>query len=518
MRFSRSVRSSRHSLPSPNGLFIATLFLSVINIREVRTLDVVKIIRLPSEMSGPVYGFQWSPSSRLILIAIGDQIQVHSADDAIFEATIRNAVPPAAKPSSIGFGASDTEVWVCSSFGLKLTIFDLTTSKGVEISNPKFFTPANTSNGFSLRPVTSHWAIMTRSAGKDLISIHDPATKDVQRSWYPDTVDAQGLKWSPDGRWLIVWESDSQGHKVIFYTADGNIFKTWTGPANPPPEYKHYPLGAGVRLVQCSADSHHLAIGDHSRGLSILDMTSANETMRLLHPSTIVPCETIQIWQEQVSVVQTGPSIHTFIKATQAISPPGRESKDNSKLKTGVSTMVFDASSGLIATRLDDAPSTVWIWDIQASELRAVLLFHSEVQSATWHPTSRETLLIRCDGDLYNGIVFVWDPLSEGPRTIDFASNLPDRKVEGKPQASWLCLDDSEAPSLFFSDGQNYVLASVAESDQDVPYWQDGDGVEAQRQESPLELVPAAGPEGPGLDEEDDDDVSELEDTFVHKH
>jgi hypothetical protein len=216
--------------------------------------------------------------------------------------------------------------------------------------------------------------------------------------------------------------------------------------------------------------------------------------------------------------VQTGPSIHTFIKAGQAISPPGRTSKDTSDAKTGISYMSFDAFSGLIATRLDDAPSTIWIWDIQASELRAVLLFHSEVHSASWHPVSRETLLIRCVGDLYNGIVFVWDPLSEGPRTMDFSSHLPDRKVVGRSQAVWLHLDDSETPSLFFSDGQNYVLASVAESDQDIPYWQDASGVEAHREESPLELVPAASAEDLFLTEEDDDEVSELEDTFIHKH
>lgn len=173
--------------------------------------------------------------------------------------------------------------------------------------------------------------------------------------------------------------------------------------------------------------------------------------------------------------------------------------------------MVFDASSGLTATRLDDAPSTVWIWDIQASELRAVLLFHSEVQSASWHPNCRETLLIRCDGDLYNGIVFVWDPLSEGPRTIDFTSHLPGQKVVGRTQAVWLHLADCETPSVFFSDGQNYVLASAVESDQEAStYWQDGRSAEAHREESPLELVPAA--------DADDEDVSELEDTFIHKH
>lgn len=286
--------ASRHSVPSPDGLHIATLFPSVINIREVKTLDVVKIIRLPADLSGPVYGFQWSPSSRLILVAVGEQIRVLSADDGTFEATIRNAVPPPARPASIRF-ASDMEIWVCCSFGLKLTIFDLTTSRGVEISNPKFVTPATASNGFSIRHKTSHLAIMTRTAGKDMISIHDPITKEVQRSWFPDTLDAQGLRWSPDGRWLIVWESEGQGHKVIFYMADGSTFKTWTGPANPPTEYKHYPLGAGVKLLQFSADARHLAIGDHSRGVCILDMASINETMRLCYPHSIAPMDTIQV-------------------------------------------------------------------------------------------------------------------------------------------------------------------------------------------------------------------------------
>lgn len=267
----------------------------MVNIREVGTLEVVKVISLPGDLSGPVYAFQWSPSSRLILVAVGDQIVVLSALDGTFEATVRNPVPAAAKPIAIGFGASDTEIWIFSSFGLKLTLIDLQASKGVEISNPKFHTASTACNGLSFRPVSNHLAIMTRTAGKDMISLHDPISKDVLRSWHPDTIDAQGLVWSPDGKWLVVWESEGQGHKVIFYTPDGNIFKTWTGPSSPPPEYKHYPLGAGVKLVQFSADARQLAIGDSSRGVCILDMTSVNEAMRLSHPQTIVPRETIQV-------------------------------------------------------------------------------------------------------------------------------------------------------------------------------------------------------------------------------
>jgi WD40 repeat protein len=230
-----------------------------------------------------------------------------------------------------------------------------------------------------------------------------------------------------------------------------------------------------------------------------------------------------KIWQEQVGVSQAGSSTHTFLRTTQTISPSTR-SQDGSDQAFGCVSILFDPSSVLVATRLDDSPGTVWIWDLQAAELRAILLFHGSINGLSWHPTIRETLLIRCEGDQYNGVVFVWDPLSEGPRSVDFSQHLP-TKVTGKSRALWLGRDTSISPSLFLSDAQNYVLASLIELDQGSPPWGDGIGVTgltgnargAMREESPLELVPAAdnGTESLGLGQDEDD--SELEDTFIHK-
>ncbi|KAK3379399.1 hypothetical protein B0T24DRAFT_675194 [Lasiosphaeria ovina] len=519
MLFSQRLKSSAQCLPSPDGSHIATLFASVVNVRAVRGLEVVNVVKLPPDFAGPVLSFSWSPSSRLLLVAGVDQIHVVSALDtssSSFHATIRNPVAPGTRPAFVGFGTSDAEICVLSSFGLKFAVYDLASSKATEIASPKFFSPSAACRCFSFRPQTRHLALLTRVAGKDMLSIHGFPARELQRSWAPDTVDAQGVVWSPDGRWLVVWDSPAQGHRVLFYTPDGQVFKSWSGPASPPPKDRDYAVGAGVKFVQFSADGRHLAIGDCSRSLCVLGMASVTEALRLQHPSSLVPRDTLQVWQEQIGISHAGPSIHTFLRTAQVVSPAPRP-QDSSEPLLGFASIAFDPSSALVATRLEDYPSTAWVWDTQVAELRAVLLFHGNVRRLSWHPNIPETLLIVCEGDQYNGIVFVWDPLSEGPRSVEFSQHF---SGPSSVRALWLGLDASSPPSLFLSDSNNYLLASLVEADQDSPW---GNQVSTQptsaarREESPLELVPAVEANLDPGDSGQQEDDSELEDTFLHK-
>lgn len=259
-------------------------------------MTIVRKINLPRDFSGPVAFFEWSLSSRLILVASVDQIHVFSVLENDFHATIRSPVPPASRPVFIGFGPTDSQVCVCATLGLRFAVFDLVSSKAVEIANTKSYTtPASTCRGFCFRPGTQHLTILTRMSGKDTISIHHPVTKEVQRSWFPDTIDAQGLVWSSDGRWLVTWEAAAHGHRVLFYTSDGNLFKAWSGPQPLVPADADINLGPGVKVVEFSADARLLAIGDSSRRICILDMTSVTEALQLQHPGSIAPTDALQV-------------------------------------------------------------------------------------------------------------------------------------------------------------------------------------------------------------------------------
>ena len=147
------------------------------------------------------------------------------------------------------------------------------------------------------------------------------------------------------------------------------------------------------------------------------------------------------------------------MRATQTLSPESKTStaaKSASDLRTGCTSIAFDTSSNLLATRLEESPFTLWIWDIASAELRAVLMFHSSI-SFKWHPQIRELLLITCQDEEFRGSSYIWDPLSNGPRHLSLAQQLPGGKVEGKTQSSWVNWEQ-DVPILFLSDANRYLL------------------------------------------------------------
>lgn len=255
-------------------------------------------MKLSAELTGPVTALLWSPSSLNILVCAGDRILVASACDASFRAVICDAsLGPGGKLPLISFGATDAEVLVCALSGLKLSVFDLSTSKSLEIGNPKFFHPTSASRGFSFRPSTGHLVVLTRTAGKDVLSIHHPSTRQITTSWSPDCLDAQGVEWTPDGRWILLWETPSQGRRLLIHGADGQLYRVLGASmlAMEPKVDVDANLELGFKACQLSRNGEFCALGDHSRGVTILQTGIWRSTMRLWHPHVITPLDTLRV-------------------------------------------------------------------------------------------------------------------------------------------------------------------------------------------------------------------------------
>lgn len=183
---------------------------------------------------------------------------MYEVDNEQWTAVVQGVSNNLAKIASVVFGADENEILVFSDFGVKVTIWSLSTSRGVEVRDPK------SGWSYDIRPRTGHLAILTRAGAHDTLMLLSSGTHQMVKSTDLPTVDAQGVKWSPDGRWIAIWDVASCGYKVLVYTADGHLFKTYDGGQT------FDNISLGVRSVRWHPQSEFLAVGDFEDGVTLL--------------------------------------------------------------------------------------------------------------------------------------------------------------------------------------------------------------------------------------------------------
>ena len=231
--------TAQHSLPSPDGALIATLQQSSLAI-SLYTGEHLRTIPLPPEFIARCRFIRWSrwggkPKEAIqqqgddekqsqwnrILLADDDTVRLYDVNDPIWSALIERAASNLGRIADVSFGYNPNEFLVFSDFGVKLTIWSLTTSRGVEIRDPK-----NTMPCYSFRPRTGHMAILTRPAAQDILMLLSPSKHELITSVELPTVDAQEVSWSSDGWGGGICGAGSRGAIVVICTAGGALVET----------------------------------------------------------------------------------------------------------------------------------------------------------------------------------------------------------------------------------------------------------------------------------------------------
>ena len=285
--------TAQHSLPSPDGALIATLQQSSLAISSY-TSEHVRTIPLPPEFIARCRFIRWSRWDSLteeaiqkrgnnekqsqcnrILLADDDTVRVYDINDLSWSALIERAACNLGRIADVTFGYHPNECLVFSDFGVKLTIWSLTTSRGVEIKDPKYTIPC-----YSFRARTGHMAILARPAAQDTLMLLSPSKHELIMSVELPTVDAQEVSWSLDGCWLAIRDAANNGHKVLIYTADGQLFKTYSGVVD------DVSIGLGLKRMAWNPSNRGLLLGDYSDNVTIL----SKDTVIITWPNE--PCFT----------------------------------------------------------------------------------------------------------------------------------------------------------------------------------------------------------------------------------
>ena len=336
---------------------------------------------------------KWSQNEENLLIVSdrGAEIVPLESDSHIGRCKLQNGSGSLGRLVSVDFVGEDVllSIW---EFG-KAKLWDLNSGKSIDLPDAK------TGCDFKVWQMrlgveeggTTILAMLSRTGADDHLIMHIPVTQKSFPWIKLPTVDAQGLLWSPDGRWLAVQDTATARPSVHLYTPDGCHFRSY-------PSSKDSEIGLGVKRMAWSSDSSTLALARYDGRIDLLN-TKTFSPIAFVEPTTTIDQRSLPvsqqatIWQEKVSAANE----RSYTKAPQPTSPPlSRTGSSVEPQELGVAELCFSCDGNTLATRDYRMLNTIWLWSMETLSIHTVLIQHSNVRRLTWHPTKPDTLLIDC--------------------------------------------------------------------------------------------------------------------------
>ncbi|KAF9168722.1 WD repeat-containing protein wrap73 [Actinomortierella ambigua] len=250
----------------------------------------------------------------------------------------------------------------------------------------------------------------------------------------PELVDVEGVVWSPDGRYLVMWEKPSLGYKVALYTMDGccqGTFRLATedravgldvgrktsamvaaasaigAPAGfyediyemPLPPQQRTKLLMGIKTVCWHPSSKLLALGGYDNKIRLLHHLTWNCVADMQHNSTVNYGDDTTLWRESTSNAMDGdgdPGVEYVVVEQPAPLPYTRPDPLKPNPKLGVQWCEFNADGSLLASRSENMPTVIWIWSLQSLKPYAIIQQLSPIRSCRWDPLNTKRLVFCC--------------------------------------------------------------------------------------------------------------------------
>lgn len=320
-----------------------------------------------------------------------------------------------------------------SDFQLRITLWSLVNKSISFIKYPKL---THAQGGLDFNQDGTYMALAERRDCKDFVSIFDSTRWQLVRTFQVDTKDLAGLAWSPDGRVLCVWDSVLD-YKVLLYTMDGRCTAT----------YSAYGIesGLGIKCVKWSPTSQFLAIGSYDQKVRVLNHVTWKTVAEHSHPVSVDFSRVVVYTEVEKKLPQLASSAAVAnlfpvqsryepmdVPVTVPSIKPDPE-KPNPKL--GVGTVAFSSDCRYMATKNDNMPNAVWIWDVAKLHLAVLLLQSNSVREFHWDPV--QTRLAICTG---NPRLYLWSPAGCVSVSVPAETSFTVQKLVWHPEGTALAL------------------------------------------------------------------------------
>ncbi|KAF9113445.1 WD repeat-containing protein wrap73 [Mortierella sp. AM989] len=288
---------------------------------------------------------------------------------------------------------------------------------------------------YSLRGDLQYAAVVERKECKDYVSIY--ATEDYWTRPPLHTFsihapegegpaaaagvkDVDGIVWSPNGRYLLVWENPIMEFKIAVYAMDGRCLGSYCVTSDTDSHTIHQGPGfnntgggggMGVKSVSWHPGSKLVALGGYDQKIRLLNHLTWKPILEFLHAAHIKYGPGTVLWRESESTVPVSGSVRVqggieyTIADQPAWIPTVRIDTQKPNAKIGVGWCDFNCDGTLLASRNDNMPNVLWIWSM--SELKPVVIIQqqSPIRVCRWDPGSPSRIVWCCSG---SGHVYSW--------------------------------------------------------------------------------------------------------------
>ncbi|KAK4504877.1 hypothetical protein PRZ48_002840 [Zasmidium cellare] len=440
---------------SPHGDYIAYMRGGYVLTQSIRHREPTtqSACKLPPDAK--VASLKWSADGSQILISHDRGLQVVDSKHRSSRVFLKNGTAGLGRIATADFVGNE-HLLVVWEFG-KAKLWHMNSGKAVDL--PDFKTTCD-GQTWQIRPGNKTpplFAVLSRIGAEDHLSLRFPSLRQLPPPAKLPTIDAQGISWSPDGRWLAILDVPTASQSLHIYTPDGHLFRSY-------PSAKDVELGLGIKSFAWSGDSRILALTKFDGLVELLNTRTFMPIAMIEHSTTIHQHEVEKeqqapVWQEAVSSANE----RSYTQQQQPFSPPLSKAKaGNEPSDLGLAEICFSCDGSYLATRDCRMLNTVWIWNMATLGAHAVLIQHSNIRRLKWHPTRFETLLIDCA----EGFAHVWNVSSREPPTALPTGGLAKAKLtwlEGPAEARPIIMVTEQSRfHLLHPEGQDELLEQVS--------------------------------------------------------
>lgn len=368
-------------------------------------------------------------------------------------------------------------------FGLRLTVWSLVHQSVSYIRFPKHADE----RGVAFSADGRYMAVAERRECRDMVGVYRTEDWALASHFAVDMQDLHHLAWSPDGRALCLWDTPLE-YRVCVYSPDGRKLS----------QYEAYDHALGVKTLSWSPSGQFFAAGSYDQQARVFNTVTYKVLATLPHRATVnAAAAGVVVYREEEVAAEAGgeaaaqaaeaeaqaaasaaaaggDSDAAFRAKLLAIQARGaaaargtggelqrdadgnalptptryaiadlphelavvKPSVERANPRLGVGVAAWSHNDRYLATRNDNMPRAVWVWDVARMALACVLDQLAPVRAVRWDPTS-ERLAIGTD----NGKLYLWTP--QGASIVDVpAASFNVRGIHWNADGNSLALVD----------------------------------------------------------------------------